>query len=41
MLFDTRWAVLEFGALWAAILVVFGARLRRLAQERSEGNKAA
>ena len=41
MLFDTRWAVLEFGALWAAILVVFGARLRRLARERSEGNKAA
>ena len=41
MLFDARWAVLEFGALWSAILVVLGARLRRLARERSEGNKTA
>ncbi len=41
MLFDARWAVLEFGAVWAAILVILGARLRRLARERSEGNKTA
>ena len=32
MLFDTRWAVLEFGAIWTACLVILGARLRWLAK---------
>jgi hypothetical protein len=41
MLFDTRWAVLEFGAVWTVILLILGARLRRLARERADGNKAA
>ena len=41
MLFDTRWAVLEFGAVWTACLLIFGTRLRGLARERSEGSKAA
>jgi tRNA A-37 threonylcarbamoyl transferase component Bud32 len=40
MLFDTRWAVLEFGAVWTACLLIFGTRLRGLARERAEGNKA-
>jgi hypothetical protein len=34
MLFDTRWAVLEFGVIWTVILIILGARLRRLARER-------
>ncbi len=37
MLFDTHWAVLEFGALWTACLVVLGARLRWLAKDRAPG----
>jgi Protein kinase domain len=41
MLFDTRWAVLEFGAVWTVCLVIFGTRLRGLARERAEGGKAA
>lgn len=30
---DLRWAALEFGAAWAAVLVVLGLRLRRLGRQ--------
>jgi eukaryotic-like serine/threonine-protein kinase len=30
MAIDLRWAMLEFGALWAVVLVLIGVRLRRL-----------
>jgi eukaryotic-like serine/threonine-protein kinase len=40
MLLTPDWAVLEFGVLWAACLVILGARLRRLARDRSDGGKA-
>ncbi|HVS37565.1 MAG TPA: serine/threonine-protein kinase [Gemmataceae bacterium] len=40
MLLDMRWAVLEFGALWAVCLLILGTRLRWLAKERAEGSKA-
>jgi hypothetical protein len=33
MVLDLRWAPVEFGALWAAVLVVIGLRLRRLDRE--------
>jgi hypothetical protein len=32
MAYDLRWAPLEFGATWAAVLVLTGLRLRRLAR---------
>ena len=35
MLLDMRWAVLEFGVVWTVCLVLLGARLRRLARERT------
>jgi hypothetical protein len=34
---DLRWAPLEFGALWAAVLLLLGARLRRLGRSAGAG----
>jgi hypothetical protein len=39
MLFDTRWAVLEFGAVWTACLLIFGTRLRGLALTQTPGRR--
>jgi serine/threonine-protein kinase len=36
MLFNMEWAVLEFGAVWTACLIILGARLRWLAKQRAE-----
>jgi serine/threonine protein kinase len=37
MLFDMRWALLEFGGLWTLALLAIGRRLQRLARERGDG----
>jgi hypothetical protein len=36
MVANLQWAVLEFGALWAAALCLIGLRLRRLGREREQ-----
>jgi serine/threonine-protein kinase len=36
MVVDTRWATLEFGALWTVTLCLIGVRLRRLGREKEE-----
>jgi hypothetical protein len=40
MIADLRWAVLEFGALWTATLLLIGLRLRRLGREREQSSPA-
>lgn len=36
MVWDLRWAVLEFGGLWSLVLVILGRHLGHLGQERAE-----
>jgi serine/threonine protein kinase len=40
MIVDLRWAVLEFGAMWAATLFLIGLRLLRLGREREQSSPA-
>lgn len=41
MAFDLMWAPLEFGVLWAVVLVGLGLRLRRLGRELQERRSAS
>ncbi len=40
MLLDVRWSILEYGAMWGAVLALMGWHLRRLGREAGPAGKA-